>query len=101
MIEVFKTDVKDHLLATAVRERIHRTFPRYRANFDLEDCDHILRVEHPGGMVQAGAVIDLLNHWGIRAEVLPDEVPGHHPFENGLPHFYYWAQMHAYLEKNR
>ena len=101
MIEVFKTSITDHTLAAAVRERIHRAFPRYKANFDLEDCDHILRVEHPGGMVRAGAIIDLLHNWDIHAEVLSDEVPCLHPFENGLPHFHYWAQLHAYLEKDR
>jgi hypothetical protein len=75
MVEVFKTGVTDPAVADLLREHIHRTFPRYRANFDLEDCDRILRVEHPGGQVRTEAVIGLLSDLGTHAVVLPDEVP--------------------------
>jgi hypothetical protein len=86
MIEVFKTGVTDLIQANLLRDQIHRTFPRYRANFDLEDCDRILRVEHRGGVVRAEAVIDLLKDWNVYAAVLPDEVnAGLVPFGNGLP----------------
>jgi len=74
MIEVFKTGVTDPAQADLLRDQIHRVFPRYRANFDLEDCDHILRVEHRGGAVRAAAVIELLKDWNVYAAVLPDEV---------------------------
>ncbi len=51
---------------------IVRELPGTRANFDLEDCDRILRVcreEHP---VDAAAVIALLRQYGHHAQVLED-----------------------------
>jgi hypothetical protein len=75
MIEVFKTDVTDAVFAKLLLNQIHRNFPAYKANFDLEDCDRILRVEHGGGPVRAAAVIDLLKDWGIWAAVLSDDIP--------------------------
>jgi hypothetical protein len=74
MIEVFKTAVTSPLLADLLSDQIHRVFPGYKANFDLEDCDRILRVEHPRGEVQAAAIIHLLESRGIAASVLPDEI---------------------------
>lgn len=74
MIEILATDVQHehqarHLLAT-----IEDTFPGYRANFDLEDCDRILRIVNPCGAVDTGAVIELMEACGFNAEVLPDLV---------------------------
>jgi len=71
MIEVFKTDVIDPVLAGLLQNRIHRTFPQYRANFDLEDCDRILRVACVTGSVEARRLIQLLEERGFKAEVLP------------------------------
>jgi hypothetical protein len=84
MIEVFKTGVTDPTQADRLRGQIHRAFPRYRANFDLEDCDRILRVEHPGGEVRAAAIIHLLYDLGVQATILPDEAPWPIAFENEL-----------------
>jgi len=74
MVEVFKTDVQyaDH--ARALVDRIHRAFPGYKANFDLEDCDRILRVACTHGDINTSRLISLLNHMGVWAEVLTDEV---------------------------
>lgn len=44
MIEVFKTDVRNERDVNLLIALIHKTFGEYRANFDLEDCDRILRV---------------------------------------------------------
>jgi hypothetical protein len=75
MIEVFKTDVVCPTHATVLVGIIHDTFPHYRANFDLQDCDRILLVASAGGPVQTDAVILLLQAYGYDAEILPDEVP--------------------------
>lgn len=45
MIEVFKTNVQDKHQAEMLLEKIHATFYPCSANFDLEDCDNILRVK--------------------------------------------------------
>lgn len=73
MIEVFKTNVTDCDQASILVERIHQFFPGYTANFDLEDCDRILRVCAKTGLVNASLVVNLLKDCGTTAEVLPDE----------------------------
>jgi len=75
MVEVFKTNVEHRVHAIMLIEQIHKTFSGYRANFDLEDCDRILRVTSVTGSVEAGELIRLLGEMGFEAEVLPDIVP--------------------------
>ncbi|MCU0353301.1 MAG: hypothetical protein MUD08_06105 [Cytophagales bacterium] len=72
MVEVFKTNVTDHFKANQLLERIHQTGLNYHANFDLDDCDRILRVKCPTGLVEASLLIELLREQGYHAEVLPD-----------------------------
>jgi len=74
MIEVFKTNVKDKTQSQVLIEMIHSAFPTYKVNFDLEDCDKILRVCGITNPLQAFQIINLLKDFGVRAEVLPDEV---------------------------
>ena len=74
MIEVFKTNVRDQHQADILIEEINRHF-NYHANFDLKDCDNILRVKYYGGIIQSSMLIDLLNEHGFLAEILPEEVP--------------------------
>lgn len=71
MIEVFKTNVKDRDHANMLVDQIHKTFGDYNANFDLEDCDKILRVKCATGSVQPSLLINLLEDHGFSAEVLP------------------------------
>lgn len=73
MIEVFKTNVKDSKQAEALVKKIHRQFPASKANFDLEDCDNILRVECAGLTLDATAIIEVVKQGGYHAEVLPGE----------------------------
>lgn len=75
MVEVFKTNVTDHHHAAMVVAQIHQNFAGYKANFDLQDCDNILRVKCTAGSIQSSKLIDLLRDLGFKAEVLPDEVP--------------------------
>lgn len=89
MIEVFKTDVTDASDAAAILKHIHNRFVLYEANFDLGDCDHILRVKSILGEVENDLLIQILGEMGFTAVVLQDELPANereleeHPF-NGL-----------------
>jgi hypothetical protein len=74
MIEVFKTNVTTTCQATALQDLIHLTFSGYRANFDLDDCDRILRIKSSGEPVCVDKLIGLLNSLGYFAAVLTDEV---------------------------
>ena len=73
MVEVFKTSVQYRSQANILVEQIHKTFPTYIANFDLEDCDKILRVECLTGMIQSHLLMTLLEDFGYTAEFLPDD----------------------------
>jgi hypothetical protein len=73
MIEVFKTNVISQLHASILVNRIQEKFSHYSANFDLVDCDKILRIKCNRGGVQPSAVIGLLKDLGFHAEVLPDD----------------------------
>ena len=74
MVEVFKTNVRARRHARRLLLQIHESFKGYRANFDLEDCDQILRVETPDDFIQPDSLIQLLRDAGFQAEVLPDDV---------------------------
>lgn len=73
MIEVFKTNVTDEAEAGNLLHQIHITFQDYEANFDLEDCDKILRVRSLSGEVDSYFIIAILREYGWRAEILPDD----------------------------
>ncbi|MCF3109413.1 hypothetical protein LL912_11555 [Niabella sp. CC-SYL272] len=44
-IEIFRTNVFDKATARMLVRNLKRVFPRSKINFDLEDCDRILRIE--------------------------------------------------------
>ena len=73
MVEVFKTNVRKRVDANRLVNQIHKSFMTYQANFDLHDCDHILRVQCITGEVQSSGVIEFLRSLGFHAETLPDE----------------------------
>ena len=75
VVEVFKTNVRNTDHAQMLVDQIHRNFRSYKANFDLEDCDRILRVVSLKGVVQVSALLQLLKKFGVDAEVLADEIP--------------------------
>jgi hypothetical protein len=73
MIEVFKTDIRNPIQGNLVIDLIHQTFPDFRASFDLEDCDKILRIESPGPNFPTQFLMELLENFGFLVEILPDE----------------------------
>jgi hypothetical protein len=75
MIEVFKTNVADKHQAKMLVASIQETFADHKANFDLDDCDKILRVQCTNGDLCPSTIIHLLARLGFYAEVLPDNEP--------------------------
>lgn len=73
MIEVFKTNVSTRAHARQLVQVIQQTFEGYSANFDLEDCDRILRIKSHT-MVNSDEVIRLLNRMNITVSVLEEPV---------------------------
>ncbi|MBK0382993.1 hypothetical protein I5M32_08475 [Pedobacter sp. SD-b] len=74
MVEVFKTNVKDHVQANFLLYQLNKSFPAYEINFDLEDCDNILRIESYTKTIDASQIVDILNSHGFIAQILPDIV---------------------------
>lgn len=72
MVEVFKTNVMDRQQAEVLIEQIHQNFPAYNANFDLDDCDKILRIESKNLFIDSVLLIGLLKKHGYEAEILAD-----------------------------
>ena len=72
MVEVFKTNVDDLKDAAWLIAEIGRNFSHYQANFDLEDCDRILRVKCIDSAIDNCALISILTASGFEIEVLED-----------------------------
>ncbi|OXG00798.1 hypothetical protein BC749_1011402 [Flavobacterium araucananum] len=62
VVEVFKTNVQKESDKNYVIAVIQTHFPDYKINFDLEDCDKILRIE--GVDLQCDNIIDYVNCLG-------------------------------------
>ena len=75
MVEVFKTNVNDPDTARMLVRLLQRIFMHYRVNFDLNDCDNILRVKCEIYPVQSNLVINVLSELGFKAEILEDHIP--------------------------
>lgn len=69
-VEVFKTNVQTRQQAQVLLGRLCLSFPDHVINFDLEDCDRILRVEGEG--VDAERLILLMASYGLECSVLED-----------------------------
>ena len=82
MIEVFKTNVKSRVHADKLVDRIHKEFVQYKANFDLDDCDCILRIASSNGLIEIQPIVELIREFGFYAEVLPDEQPMEYRISN-------------------
>lgn len=69
MVEVFKTNVEAPDESARIIEELLQRYPQNRINFDLSDCDRILRVE--GENVHAHGIIELMAAIGYICEILP------------------------------
>ncbi len=68
MVEIFKTNVTDGVQAGLLLQLLHAQWPQYLANFDLEDCDRILRIESDS--VENEKILSLMHLQGYVCEVL-------------------------------
>ena len=68
MVEVFKTNVIEVDEARQVVHELLMHFPEAKINFDLEDCDKILRVEN--SRIDVEKTVTVVNVIGYQCEVL-------------------------------
>lgn len=68
MVEVFKTNVEQVEHATTLEGKLSLLFPATNVNFDLDDCDKVLRVE--GKNFTSGRIIELLKSNGYDCQIM-------------------------------
>jgi len=68
MIEVFKTNVQKKAQSKMLLSILSEAFPSFKINFDLSDCDKVLRVE--GENMQAPGIVVLVEKYGFKCEIL-------------------------------
>lgn len=94
MVEVFKTDVNEAEHARILLHEINTRFTNYEVNFDLEDCDRILRVKSPAGIIESIELIALLKGYGYTAEILP-EIDAPAALAIGFPLYNLFNTLHS------
>ncbi|MHA4808997.1 hypothetical protein ACX0G9_12865 [Flavitalea flava] len=72
IVKVFKTDVQDHQVAKHVILFLQQTFSHCRINFDLDDCDKILRIESLREPIEETRIQLLMAGYGHFCEPLQD-----------------------------
>ena len=68
MVEVFKTNVQQTEEAETLLLKLAEHFSTHKINFDLHDCDKILRVQGKDILVEK--IIQLLNKENYQCKVL-------------------------------
>lgn len=68
MVEVFKTNVQKKAQSKMLLSILTETFPSCKINFDLSDCDKVLRVE--GDSMEALRIMILVKEHGFNCEIL-------------------------------
>jgi ribosomal protein S18 acetylase RimI-like enzyme len=70
MIEVFKTNVNSKEQAKKITELMVKKYPALSLNFDLTDCDRILRVQ--SDCLKSSEIINQIKSLGYFCEILED-----------------------------
>ncbi|WP_152266396.1 hypothetical protein [Agriterribacter humi] len=80
MVEVFKTNVQKKAQSKMLLCILSEAFPSFKINFDLSDCDKVLRVE--GDNVKSLRIMILVKEYGFNCEILLDEQQNNGEAEN-------------------
>ncbi len=68
MVEIFKTNIHDETSANKIIVELLETLSGFKINFDLDDCDKILRVE--SDKVIPDDIVKIIKRKGFSCEVL-------------------------------
>lgn len=67
---VYKTDVNEHSKAKMILDEIYQAFPDSDSSFDLDDCDNVLRVEHPDGSIDEEKILQIVKNKNVQIDTL-------------------------------
>lgn len=68
MVEIFKTNVQNRAQSKMLLHILSETFPSFKINFDLADCDKVLRVEGEG--IEPFRITVLMKNSGFECQIL-------------------------------
>ena len=68
MVEVFKTNIQKKAQSKMLLCILSEAFPLFKINFDLSDCDRVLRVE--GDNIEKLRIMIFVKEYGVNCEVL-------------------------------
>lgn len=68
MVEAFKTNVRKKTQSKMLLGILSKAFPTFKINFDLSDCDKVLRVE--GDNMETLRIMILVKEYGFKCEIL-------------------------------
>jgi hypothetical protein len=68
MVEIFKTDIYDVMQAEQIVALLNQHFPAFMINFDLHDCDKILRIK--GESIPVNEIVNIVSSNGFHCSVL-------------------------------
>jgi hypothetical protein len=68
MVEVFKTNVQKRAQSKMLLCVLSEILPLFKINFDLSDCDKVLRVE--GDNIEVLRIMFLVKEHGFKCELL-------------------------------
>jgi len=71
-VEIFKTNVCNANQSARVIQLLSERFLEYEVNFDLDDCDQILRIETAFGEINNAKIKQVLASAGYSCQELPD-----------------------------
>jgi hypothetical protein len=72
MVEIFKTNVTNKKLAGKVLKTLRARLPAYHFNFDLEDCDRILRAQSEIVSIDAVDIVEIVKNQRVEICLFED-----------------------------
>ncbi len=72
MVEIFKTNVKNKRVAKQLLKVLHSQLPACYFNFDLDDCDRILRAQSESYSIEINCIIETVSQHSIEICLLED-----------------------------
>ena len=68
MVEAFKTNVQKKTQSKMLLCILSEALPSFKINFDLSDCDKVLRVK--GDNIEALRIMIIVKEYGFKCEIL-------------------------------
>jgi hypothetical protein len=72
MVEIFRTNVKNKKLAGKILKVLQAHLPAFNFNFDLDDCDKILRVQSNNTPVECSKIMQIVKGYSIEISLFED-----------------------------